>query len=612
MKNLICLLLAAMIISCGDKSSSDEKPTVITSAVTNVTGYSATSGGNILTEGSSPVSARGVCWDTAASPKVSGLHTSDLFGIGSYTSQITGLSPNTTYHVRAYATNEAGTDYGDEVGLVTTSVNPMVTTTAITGITVNSAVGGGNVMSDSGSAVTARGICWNTAQNPTLSNSHTNDGTGTGGFSSLLTGLLFHRTYYVRAYATNSAGTRYGSQVSFMTAAGLPVVTTSSISGITSNSASGGGNVTADSGATVTARGICWSTSENPTDADSKTTNGTGTGSFTSSITGLSPLTTYYVRAYAANSLGTVYGSQVNFTTNAIGPPTVSTASISNITTTTASGGGNVTADGGATVTARGICWSTSQNPTITDLHTSDGTGTGSFTSSIGSLSPSTTYYVKAYATNSMGTAYGGQVSLATNALPITDIDGNVYHSVTIGTQVWMVENLKTTKYRNGTDIPYITDNALWSSDTTGAYCNYQNIASNSTTYGRLYNWYAVNNVNNIAPTGWHVASDAEWTILTDFLGGEAVAGGKLKEAGTAHWNSPNTGATNESGFTALPGGWRRDYGPFEDGSWGYWWSATEYNATIAWNRLMVFSAANVWRNDSFKTYGFHVRCIKD
>jgi uncharacterized protein (TIGR02145 family) len=208
--------------------------------------------------------------------------------------------------------------------------------------------------------------------------------------------------------------------------------------------------------------------------------------------------------------------------------------------------------------------------------------------------------------------------------ITVTDIDGNIYNTITIGTQVWMAENLKTTKYNDGTALPNVTDNTAWSALTTGAYSDYSNTPGNSTTYGRLYNWYAVDNNaatkvasnggKNVCPADWHVPGDAEWTTLTTFLGGEAVAGGKLKETGTTHWPGPNTGATNETGFTALPGGYRDPGGQYYNiGRIGFWWSSTEYSATYAWLRLMYGDYAVV---DSSRYYekpvGFSVRCIKD
>jgi len=296
--------------------------------------------------------------------------------------------------------------------------------------------------------------------------------------------------------------------------------------------------------------------------------------------------------------------------------PVLSTTEVTEITANTATSGGNLTDDGGTTVTARGVCWSTNQNPTIADSKTTDGTGAGSFTSNITGLTAGTIYYVRAYATNSAGTGYGSAMSFTTQGGTtgtVTDIDGNVYNTVTIGTQVWMVENLKTTKYRDGTSIPNVTDNISWNNLTTGAYCDYSNTPSNSATYGKLYNWYAATNAHNIAPTGWHVPTDADWTTLTTYLGGEGVAGGKLKETGTTHWQSPNIGATNETGFTALPGGLRDYGGTFNRiGTTGYWWSSSELDATDAWRRLMHYSYSRVDRDGYGKQLGYSVRCVRD
>lgn len=203
-------------------------------------------------------------------------------------------------------------------------------------------------------------------------------------------------------------------------------------------------------------------------------------------------------------------------------------------------------------------------------------------------------------------------VTINVTEITVTDIDGNVYHTVTIGTQVWMVENLKTTKYRDGTSIPNVTDNAAWDNLTTGAYCDYNNTPSNSATYGRLYNWYAATDAHNIAPTGWHVPTDAEWSTLTTYLGGESVAGGKLKEIGTTHWAGPNTGATNETGFTALPSGYR-DGSFYYVGISGWWWSATEsIVATHAYLRFMSYYYSDVDGYGISKERGLSIRCVRD
>jgi uncharacterized protein (TIGR02145 family) len=194
-----------------------------------------------------------------------------------------------------------------------------------------------------------------------------------------------------------------------------------------------------------------------------------------------------------------------------------------------------------------------------------------------------------------------------------TDIDGNVYRTIKIGTQTWMAENLKVTRYRNGDTIPNVTDRYEWYNLTTGAYCDYENSASNSTVYGKLYNFYAVADSRNIAPTGWHVPSDAEWTTLTTFLGGGIVAGGKLKEKGTAHWPSPNYGATNETGFSALPAGRRGSGGYFCClGGYAGLWSSTEYDGSCARSQTLNLGYNYLDRNVNYKAHGFSVRCLKD
>jgi uncharacterized protein (TIGR02145 family) len=195
----------------------------------------------------------------------------------------------------------------------------------------------------------------------------------------------------------------------------------------------------------------------------------------------------------------------------------------------------------------------------------------------------------------------------------LTDKDGNTYKTVTIGTQTWMAENLKTTQYNDGTPIPLVTDANAWYNLSTPGYCWYNNEeATYKATYGALYNWYTVN-TGKLCPTGWHVPTDAEWTVLTDFLGGEAVAGGKLKEAGFTHWYDPNTSATNETGFTALPGGYRGGGGYFYGiGYYGGWWSSTEGDADGAWGRYVYYSNSDVYRNYNDKLVGFSVRCVRD
>ncbi len=302
-------------------------------------------------------------------------------------------------------------------------------------------------------------------------------------------------------------------------------------------------------------------------------------------------------------------------------PPIITTLAVSAITQTSATTGGNITSDGGDIVTARGVCWSTLQNPVIINDHTTDSLSTGSFISYISGLTATTTYYVRAYASNILGTSYGNELTFTTPSTPltVTDVDLNVYNTVTIGTQTWMMENLRTTKYNDNTPIPLVTDNNSWIILTTPGYCWYQNKESiYKIDYGALYNWYVVdsesNGGKNICPAGWHVPTDAEWTTLTTFLGGETIAGGKLKEIGTTYWSSPNDGANNETGFTALPGGSRDLIGEYVGlHSNTIWWSATEEDAaTYAWRIYLDSGSRNADRGVGYKRGGFSVRCLKD
>jgi uncharacterized protein (TIGR02145 family) len=202
----------------------------------------------------------------------------------------------------------------------------------------------------------------------------------------------------------------------------------------------------------------------------------------------------------------------------------------------------------------------------------------------------------------------------------ITDVDGNTYKTVYIGTQQWMAENLKTAKYSDGTTIPNVIDNTQWKNNTTGAWAYHNNDAANNLKYGKLYNWYAVsktrNGNKNVCPTGWHVPTDAEWTVLTGYLGGESIAGGKMKEVGTTNWNSPNTDATNTSLFSALPGGMRGDDGNYSlIGDDGYWWSSTmvgNYSTDQAWTHCLNGYFGGAIRSYSLNRAGLSVRCLRD
>ena len=224
-------------------------------------------------------------------------------------------------------------------------------------------------------------------------------------------------------------------------------------------------------------------------------------------------------------------------------------------------------------------------------------------------LTPNTTYTYRVYSYNSAGNSlqYSNEVTITTNRSIA------ILPSVTICNQIWTTKNLDVTTYRNGDDIRQVSDPTAWGNLTTGAWCYYFNNSTYGLTNGKLYNWYAVSDPRGLAPEGWHVPSDAEWTSLANCLGGSSEAGGALKEAGTSNWISPNIGATNSSGFTALPSGGRFASSAFRYiGSSGYWWSSTETSTSFAWYRTMSTNYASFGGTDLPKAYGFSVRLIKD
>ncbi|MRS02493.1 hypothetical protein EG832_04585, partial [bacterium] len=350
-------------------------------------------------------------------------------------------------------------------------------------------------------------------------------------------------------------------------------------------------------------------------------------------LTGLTSNTTYYVRAYATNSAGTSYGNQVSFTTkrsmSESTVPALITTSVTEITGASAVIGFIITSDGGQEIIDKGICWATTPFPTTEDRRTSWGIGTETFPDIIYGLHPSTRYYVRGYAMNALGTAYGDELSFTT--LPVSpimfnsglvygsiaDVEGNIYKTIQIGTQTWMAENLRTTRFTDGTLIPDVTDDLGWENLTTPGYCWYDNNPSSfKDTYGALYNWYTANS-GKICPTGWHVPTTAEWNILSGYLGIDG--GGKMKETGTTTWVDPNTGASNTSGFTAIPGGSRSTYYlEYRYSSFGFlgytssWWSTTEYMHNLGYGFLLQSKESVLAIFGASKVDGLSIRCVKN
>ena len=471
---------------------------------------------------------------------------------------------------------------------------PTVTTNEVENITFTSAICGGNVTYDGGVEVTAKGICWSTEPNPTVSDNYTVDGSGIGSYTSNLSNLLESTTYYVRAYATNVVGTSYGEERSFTTLEGieLPAVITSDITEVTHNSAVSGGNVTDDGGSEVTARGVCWSTNQNPTIEDNKTTDGAGLGSFTSNLTNLEENTTYYVRAYATNEAGTAYGEELTFTTlKGIELPAVVTSDITEVTHNSAVSGGNVTDDGGAEVTARGVCWSTNQNPTIEDNKTTDGAGLGSYTSNLTNLESNTTYYVRAYAINEAGTAYGSIYVLETEKETTGTVNGHEW--IDLG----LPSGLKWATCNVGADNPEDYGNyyAWGETATKSEYAD-----SNSLTYelsiSELQAQGIIDGNSNLTPQ--YDAATANWGGTWRMPTRDEQE--ELLNNCTWEWTTQNgvngckvTGTNGNSIF--LPAaGYRSGSSRYFSGSRGNYWSSTPYNSNYAYDLYIYSSGQNM------------------
>jgi len=387
--------------------------------------------------------------------------------------------------------------------------------------------------------------------------------------------------------------------------------------------------------------GFVWSKNPDPTiETGDVIRLGTTYGAMTysSRIRDLAPNTTYYVKAFASNGTQTGYGSEKAFDTSSPTIPSLYTSQAYEIGPYSAVSGGAILTDGGKEITSRGICWSTRPGATIIDNCTTDGTGSGSFESELTQLEPNTVYFIRAYATNSVGTGYGetfGLITLWDNS-PMSDIDGNQYVTFQLGDQVWMAENLKVIHYADGTPIDLVESMDQWLSldVDSKAYARYDNSDSEFGTYGALYTWSAAMNgsassdeypgeVQGVCPDGWHLPSESEWKQLEYDLGMSELdirddgwrgweEGGMLKQVGTSLWIEPNYLGTNESGFSAIPGGFREKGGEFRDkGSFAAFWSSTGHE-DVALMRGLHSNRGNVLRENYPRRSGLAVRCVMD
>lgn len=518
-----------------------------------------------------------------------------------------------TFSVSLTATNRSGSNTKTKLNYIT--VNPAtssatLTTADATNVKATTAQLGGNVTREGGSAVFEKGVVYSLTQQPTTANNKLSDSNGgIGSFVINADGLISNTKYYVRAYAVNSEGTSYGSEVSFTTLPEFsePVVTTSLPERVTPTTATLGGNIASSGGYPVTDKGIVYSNVQYPTTNNTKVSAGSGAGQFSLNLFGLTAERLYYARAYATTNVGTVYGNQISFYTS-LAPiaqffASQSNAFIGNSVQFTDQSENSPTAwlwDFGDGTT------STSRNPS--HIYSSAGR-----------------YTVTLTVTNSFGSDNETKVSYITVINTFTDArDGNIYKTVKIGNQVWMAENLKYLPYVSfkGTfdpNIPliYVYGYNERDADEAKATEMYKK-------YGVLYNSLAAVNgegysssipsgVRGVCPQGWHLPSYGEWQALINSVGTWEDAGGKLKEEGTVNWLSPNTGATNSSGFTALPGGYYSYRYYRNEGEYTGWHSSSLYNHSLLYYISVKYDLRSIIENQTTdQSVGFYIRCVKD
>jgi uncharacterized protein (TIGR02145 family) len=586
-------------------------PTLTTNAPSTATQNSVVCGGNISSNGGSTVLQRGVCWSTSPNPTITSNTTKDGTGNGSFTSKITGLVTSTTYYVRAYATNDKGTSYGNEISF--TTLEPTGTTGYVydsesnyyytivignqkwmasnlksTKYTDGSTILGSETYLD---ATYGRKYTWAAAMN--------------GKTTELAQGACPDYWHIPSAndyniLITNLGGTTVAGgklRVTGVSYWSSPNTTASNSSGFNGY---GGGYSDTLGGAInkMGELGLYWSSTSNK-DTTSNAFNlnlfyDNANASVTSGLK--SKLTT--IRCIK-DSLGTKY------------VPRVGLNPVFDIRDTSAKSYINIISDGGLPLSAKGVCWSTTENPTIANSKTSDGAGVGKFTSTLNGLSPNTTYFLRSYATNSLGTTYGKQISFTTlTGNKVTDIDGNVYNTVKIKNQEWLASNLRTKKYSNGLEITNNTFASAWSSATSGQYCNYNNDTLTAKEHGRLYNYMAITSPYKLCPSQWHTPTNADWQTLIDSLG-STYSALKLSDLDTTKYTSTKTIPDYVCGFSAQPSGYRDNSGYFQGmGSYTYFGTATEYSSYYYYWYLYYYNAAN--SSYTNKNYGMSVRCVKD
>ena len=485
----------------------------------------------MLTDGALSITDKGICYGTSPSPTVNSQKISCGTGLGDFTCTLSNLRDSTVYYARAYAVNSKGIAYGEQVSWRTKGYAlPTLSTIAASNITFTSATCGGSITSDGNAEITSRGICYSTKSNPSISNSKVTSGSGTGTFTCNLANLSDGTTYYARAYATNKKGTAYGTQISWTTKAYTrPTVSTTEAQNVSYTTATCGGNVTSDGSLSVTSRGICYSTQPNPTISDLKVASGSGTGAFTCNLTGLSDGTTYYARAYATNGKGTAYGEQISWTTKEYELPAVGTYYTKVLTSTTAEccASAGVPNDG-VPITEKGICYSTQHLPTISNHKIINGSSYSYYTCSLSGLTANATYYVRAYAINAKGVAYGeerelnmsfGNNEYVPKAFSVSSVckvvfaKGNLQYQASSNT--WRFANYQYDHIGDANKNVSKTYTGWIDLFGWGTGLNPTLTSNDSSDYQTFVDW-GINRIEGDAPNTWRTLSVDEWRYILE------------------------------------------------------------------------------------------------
>jgi len=498
---------------------------------------------------------------------------------------------------------------------------PILKTTELSNIREYSAESGGKIIDDGGKKIVSCGVCWSKNPSPKIEDNKSVDVCDGGNFTSSITGLEPGTSYYVRAYATNGEGTGYGNAVYLTTFPEVPSISPAEISSISASGAIGSGQFFYGNGIDIINVYLCFGSEENPTLENLRVQCTISNKTYSGTIKGLDEGVLYYVRSCLVFTLPgnsnyfAVYGSQVTVCTG-LKLPTVVTLPNLTLETDYVVTFGSVSGNGGEHLTSRGFCIDTLENPGMNSKVMTVIGDEGSFQSTIDNLLPGHHYYYRAFATNSAGTSFGDIREFMTYLGKVQDLSGNIYNKIRIGSQVWMKENLQTRKYNDGTEIKLVELATDWGLTSDPAYCFYDN--NERVGFGALYNWYCVNS-GKLCPSGWHIPTPEEWDIMSSFLGGESVAGGKMRDESSLYWQNAGP-SDNMMHFTALPGGFRYRYpGDYNANFYGLnhltlWWTSSSLPAdtTTAMCKEIKSEDSNLYTTYCSKIWAFSIRCISD